>query len=119
MTIQLAQSAELGFLQTILDGGLPLALLVAIYIVFKLYQKEKDAKNTEVSARVAAVEAHATATNQLRIDYSDKVESLLRERIDIETATQRVVIEAKEVMQSVVMQLNAISDLLAAVERGD
>lgn len=112
-----AETVELGILQTILDGGLPLALLVAIYIVFTLYKKEKEAKDAEVAARVSSVQAHATEMSQLRIDYSVKVESLLRERIESETASQRIIIEAKEVLQSVVMQMGALGDLIEAADR--
>ncbi len=118
--IYLANTAEpLGILQTILDGGLPLALLVAIYIVFTLYKKEKEAKTEEVSARVASVEAHAAEMSRLRDAYSIKVEELLRERIESETTSQRIIIEAKEVLQSVVMQMDTLSSLIEFADRED
>lgn len=116
MFLQLA-STEIGILQTILDGGLPLALLIAIGVVFKLYQAEKSAKDEEVGKRVTAAEASAVAEGNLRKEYSTKVESLLRERIESETSSQRIIIEATEVMQSVVMQMGTLGDLIEAAER--
>jgi len=118
MILQLAQSdPALGIFQTILEGGLPLALLIALYVVFTLYKKEKEAKDAEVTARIASTEAHAKEMANLRADYSTKVEQLLRERLESETTSQRVIIEAKDVMQSAVMQMNTIGDLIEAVER--
>ena len=116
MLLQLA-NAELGLLDTILDGGLPVALLIAVYVIFSLYRKEKDAKDAEVAARVKSVEDHATVVSELKSAYSVKVEKLLRERIESETASQKIIIEAKEIMQSVIMQMGTISDLIEAAER--
>lgn len=117
MILQLADVSQLGILQTILDGGLPLALIIGVYVVFMLYKKEKEAKDVEVNKRVEVVEAHAAAIGTLRSDYSKKVEELLRERIASETASQKILIENKEVMQSVVMQMSTIGDLIEAAER--
>jgi Ca2+/Na+ antiporter len=124
MILQLAQTGgiglptELGILQTILNGGLPLALLIAVYIIFTLYKKEKEAKDSETTARVAAVTSHAKELGDLRDAYSTKVEQLLRERIESETASQKIIIETREVMQSVVMQMGTIRALIETAERG-
>lgn len=118
MVIQLATDPALGLFQTILEGGLPLALLIAIYVVFSLYKKEKEAKDVEVTARIKATKDHSKDMADLRSDYSDKVEQLLRERLASEATSLKVIIEAKEVMQSAVMQMNTIGDLIEAAERG-
>lgn len=116
--LSLAQAdPSLGIFQTILEGGLPLALLIALYVLFSLYNKERAAKDVEVSARIAATENHSKEMAVLRSAYSDKVEQLLRERLESEASSQRVIIEAKEVMQSAVMQMSSLGDLIEAVER--
>lgn len=114
--LELAQSADtLGFLQTLLDGGLPLLLLTALCLVGYLYKKEKEAKDVETAARVAAVEKHSREISELKTDYSSKVEELLRERLKSETAAQKLIIETKEISKSVVMSLNNVQDLLESI----
>lgn len=116
MLIQLAQQQEtLGLLTTLLDGGLPLLLLVALCIVGYLYKLEKEAKDGEVAARVAAVESHSVATSNLKTEYSKKVEELLRERIESESETQKALLENKEIMQAVVMTMNNCNSTLEAM----
>jgi len=112
----LAQQQEtLGTLQTILDGGLPLMLLIALCIVGYLYKKEKEAKDVEVAARVTAVESHSAETSKLKSDYSKKVEELLRERIESESETQKALIESTEIMKAVVMTMNNCNETLESV----
>lgn len=109
MPLQLAQQAEtIGLLNTLLDGGLPLMLLVALCIVGWLYKKEKESKDAEVVARVAAVEAHSKEVGTLKTEYSDKVESLMRERLDSETTLIKTLVEAKEVMTAVALAMNNV-----------
>jgi hypothetical protein len=116
----LAQAAEpIGLLTTLLEGGLPLLLLVALCIVGYLYKKEKEAKDAEVAARVKAVENHSESTSKLKTEYSKKVEELLRERLESETHGQRIIIEAKDVMQSVVMQMTTLGDFLEQASQED
>lgn len=116
MLLQLAQQAEtLGTLQTILDGGLPLMLLIALCIVGYLYKKEKEATTEAIKARVAAVEGHATETSKLKSEFSEKVEQLLRERIESESEMQKALIENKEIMQAAVMTMNNCNTTLESV----
>ena len=46
---------ELGLLQTLLDGGVPLLLLVAIYFVGSMYRTEKAAKDAKVGDTTAYI----------------------------------------------------------------
>ncbi len=116
MLLHLAQQSEtIGVLQTLLDGGLPLLLLVALCIVGYLYEKEKEAKDTETAARVNAVETHSKDTSQLNTDYSKKVEELLRERIESEAEMQKALLENKEMMKAVVMAMNNCNDTLESI----
>lgn len=113
MLLQLAQQEEtIGLLSTLLDGGLPLMLLVALCIVGYLYKKEKEAKDDETKARVTAVEGHSDAISNLKTEYSTKVESLLRERIESESEMQKALLENKEIMQAVVMTMNNCNSAL-------
>lgn len=113
MDLLLAQGQEtLGLLQTILDGGLPFMLLVALCIVGYLYKKEKEAKDAETAARVAAVQAHSKEVGDLKTEYSNKVESLMRERLSSETAIQKTLLEAKEVMTATTLAMNNVQDTL-------
>lgn len=116
MILQLAQQAEtLGILQTILDGGLPLMLLIALCIVGYLYKKEKEAKDVAGNSLIANTEAHSTEISTLKGAYSDKVEELLRERLESESEMQKALLEAKEVMKSTVMAMNNCNETLEAL----
>jgi hypothetical protein len=119
MFLQLAQAAgggeTLGILTTLLDGGLPLLLLVALCIVGYLYKNEKEAKDAEVVARISATETHSGAISALKTEYSTKVESLLRERIESESEMQKALSENKEIMQAVVMTMNNCNSTLESV----
>ncbi len=113
--LQLAQQGggeALGILTTLLDGGLPLLLLVALCIVGYFYKKEKEAKDDETKARVKAVESHSDDISTLKTEYSTKVESLLRERIESEGEMQKALMENKEIMQAVVMTMNNCNSTL-------
>ncbi len=116
MFLQLAQQSEtIGILQTVLDGGLPLMLLVALCIVGYLYKKEKDAKDAVVTASMTNTEAHSAAISNLKTDYSKKVEELLRERIESETEMQKALMETREIMKSTVMTMNNCNETLESL----
>jgi hypothetical protein len=116
MILQLAQQAEtLSLLQTLLDGGLPLMLLVALCLVGYLYKKEKASKDDEVTARVTAVEAHSTAISNLKTDYSKKVEELLRERIESESEMQKALRENGEIMKTAVLTMTNCNETLESI----
>lgn len=106
--LELAQAEFLGTLQAILDGGLPLLLLVALVYVGKLYKKEKESKENILKDNAKEVETLKTA-------YSDKVETLLRERIDSELDNQKMRIEQKELMKSVLMSINNVNEFLESI----
>jgi len=102
----LAQNAEtLGFLQAILNGGVPLLLLVALCIVGWVYWKEKE-------ARAKADLKYMEENTKLREQFTEKVESLFRERLDSETENARVILRATEVMESVTNALERTNDTL-------
>ena len=88
-------------------------LLIALCIVGWLYKKEKEATTEAVKARVDAVEAHSIETSKLKTLFSEKVEQLLRERIESESEMQKALIENKEIMQTVVMTVNNCNTALA------
>jgi len=102
----LAQNAEtLSFLQAILNGGVPLLLLVALCIVGWVYWKEK-------AARTEADKKYMEENSKLREQFTEKVESLFRERLDSETENARVIMRATEVMESVTNALERTNDTL-------
>jgi len=101
----LLAETDIGLLQSILEGGLPLLLLIALCIVAKLYYKEKeDSKNDSVN--------HVKVVSDLKDTYSKKVETLLRERIESEADLQKTVMEAKDTMDAVVMIMTNVQQLL-------
>jgi len=101
----LAQTSEIGILQTLLEGGVPLLLLVAVVLLAKLYYKEKEDSRKEMIN-------HSTQIISLKDDYSKKVEKLLRERIDSEADVKKMLIEAKDVMEAVVITMERMNDLM-------
>ena len=102
----LAQNAEtLGFLQAVLNGGVPLLLLVALCIVGWVYWKEK-------SSHAAANKEFMGETSKLREQFTEKIESLFRERLDSETENARIIMRATEVMESVTNALERTNDTL-------
>jgi len=120
MLLDLAQQAEtLSLLQTLLDGGVPLLLLVALCIVGFLYKKEKEAKDDEIKTRVSAVEEHSAEISKLKTEYSQKVEELLRERISSEVEMQKALIENAEIMKTVVMSMNNCNSTLESIIEED
>jgi uncharacterized protein HemX len=104
--LQLAQQAEtLGFLQTVLDGGVSMLLLVALCIVGWLYKKEKEdrtADNTKFMGQI----------NTLREQLTEKIETLFRERLESETENAKIIQRATEVMESVTSVLDRTNDTL-------
>jgi hypothetical protein len=116
MILQLAQQQEtIGLLQTVLDGGLPLMLLIALCIVGYLYKKEKEAKEIEIIARVSVLVEHSREIGTLKTNYSDKVESLMRERLESETTLQKTLLEAKDAMSAVALAMNNVQDTLESL----
>jgi hypothetical protein len=112
---ELAQAELISLLQTLLNGGLPLLLLTALIYVGRMYKKEKEARDEEVKIRVKAVETASEEMAKLEQKYSDKVEELLRERIDSETANQKIQLESKEAIQSVIMAIGNFTELLESM----
>ncbi len=98
-------STELGLLQTILDGGLPLALLVALVVVARLYHQEK-------TDHALSVKACSDTVTELQKEFTTKVEILFRERLEFETENARVILRATEVMESVVNTLQKTNHTL-------
>lgn len=102
----LAQHAEtIGLLQTILSGGVPLLLLVALCIVGWLYYREKESKTLNA-------EKHSEEVSKLREKFTDKIEELFRERLDSETENAKIILKATEVMESVTNTLERTNDTL-------
>tara|TARA_R100001244_G_scaffold25113_4_gene25539 strand:- start:652 stop:993 length:342 start_codon:yes stop_codon:yes gene_type:complete len=85
---------DLSVLQILLDGGVPLLLLIALIVVSKLYYAERNIRTAEMGNYRDEVSA-------LKTDYSNKVESLLRERLESETENTKVILRATEAMSSV------------------
>lgn len=98
-------STELGLLQTILDGGLPLALLVALVVVARLYHQEK-------TEHAASVKACSDTVSELQKEFTEKVETLFRERLEFETENAKIIMRATEVMESVVNTLQKTNHTL-------
>lgn len=111
----LGNAETIGLLQTLLDGGLPLLLLVALICIAYMYKREKEAKDKEVAARVKAVETHSVEMSKLQVEYSAKVESLMRERLQSEKDSQKVILENGEVMKAAVMTMTNCNDTLQSV----
>jgi hypothetical protein len=102
----LAQAADLvGLLETILKGGVPLLLMVALYLVVSAYNKERNDRTVEQ-------QNHIKEISELRKDYAKKVEDLLRERLDSESENIRALTRATEVMDSVTQTLERTNDTL-------
>jgi len=104
--ILLAQNAEtLSFLQAVLNGGVPLLLLVALCIVGWVYWKEKG-------ARAEADKQYMEDNAKLREQFTDKIESLFRERLESETENARVIMRATEALESVNNTLDRTNETL-------
>jgi uncharacterized protein HemX len=107
----LLASAEIGLLQLLLEGGVPLLLLAGLGIVGRAYIQEKN-------DRVAADKAAAEEIKSLRKEFTEKVEALFRERLESETENAKVIMRATEVMESVVNTLERTNDTLEDITDG-
>ena len=101
----LAQAEILALLQTLLNGGLPLLLLVALYIVGRFYYKEKEGKTADA-------EKHMKEISDLREQFTKKIEDLFRERLESETENAKIIMRATEVMESVTNTLERTNETL-------
>lgn len=97
-----AQAVELVTLfETVLNGGLPLILMFAIYFIFTGYKREKE-------AHIKALEDAAT----LRKEFTKKIEELFRERLESETENARIIQRATEALDSVSATLDRTNETL-------
>lgn len=102
----LAQHAEtIGLLQTVLNGGVPLLLLIALCVVSWLYYKEKESK-TKADTK------YAEDTAKLRDDFTKKIEDLYKERLSSETENARMIVRATEALESVGNALTRTNETL-------
>ena len=101
----LLANQDLSGLQLLLDGGVPLLLLVALIVVSKLYYEERN-------KRTAEMENYRTEISNLKTEFSNKVESLFRERLESESENARVILRATEAMDSVTGTLEHTNDTL-------
>lgn len=106
--MMLAQAEVVGLLTTLLEGGVPLLLLVALYFVVNAYNKERTDRMNEN-------QKSAGELSDLRKDYAKKVEDLLRERLESEAENIRALTRATEVMESVVQTLERTNDTLESL----
>jgi hypothetical protein len=107
--LTLAQGAEtVGLLSLLLEGGVPLLLLAALCVVGWMYYKEKNAKTD-------ADKACAKEVTSLQKQFTDKIESLYRERLDSETENAKIIMRATEVMDSVVNTLERTNETLDTI----
>jgi len=104
----LGQAEVVSLLQVVLNGGVPLILIVAVWFLGKFYLKEKD-------ERAADSKEFQTKINQLQDDFVKKVELLYKDRLEAETENAKIIQRATEALESVNVALDKTNETLEAL----